>query len=110
MHSVAARLEGEAGPVSRSPMVHDGANGFVLDRTVSAGDVAMHGGTQRRLDRRQSKSRRELPSRQSSLSGKQAREEQKTVGEYALHVLFTSVSFALGLDRNRSQSPTITLS
>lgn len=88
MHSVAARLEAEAG---RSDSLV-GPSGFPLERTVSAGDLALNGGTQRRLERRQSRPRRNH-SQQHSHS-KQQRDEQKTVGEYALHVLFTSVRIA----------------
>lgn len=92
MHSVAARLEGEPGPALRHP--HDAGGtaptGFPQERTVSAGDLALHGATQRRLERRHSKPRRDH-SHHPSHSSRHHREEQKTVGEYALHVLFTSV-------------------
>lgn len=90
MHSVAARLENDAGLLARPSLSHEGPNGFPLDRAASTGDLALHGATQRRPERRQSKPRREHSQRPSH-SAKANRDEQKTVGEYALHVLFTSV-------------------
>ena len=49
--------------------------------------------TQRKLERMQSRARRDH-SHQHSHSSRHHKDEQKTVGEYALHVLFTSVCFA----------------
>ncbi|KAF4126595.1 to cell morphogenesis protein PAG1 [Geosmithia morbida] len=67
-----------------------GSNGFPPERTSSAGDVALHGTVQRRLERRQSKHRRDH-SHHPSAAPRNSKDDQKTVGEYALHVLFTSV-------------------
>ncbi|KAL6862768.1 Cell morphogenesis protein PAG1 [Amphichorda felina] len=83
MHPVAARLDGENGHGIAGP------NGFPLERTVSTGDLAIHGATQRRMERRHSRSRRDQ-SHHRSHSSRHHKEEQKTVGEYALHVLFTT--------------------
>lgn len=95
MQSVAARLEGELGPSSRSQPNMDGQahpERAPLERAASAGDLAFHGATQRRLERGQSRPRREHSHRPSHAT-RNSRDEQKTVGEYALHVLFTSVCF-----------------
>lgn len=98
MHPPAApRPDGELGPSSRSqPNMKGptGPNGLPLERTTSAGDVALHGGVQRRLERRQSKHRRDH-SHHPSVGPRMGKDEQKTVGEYALHVLFTSVCSTL---------------
>ncbi|KAK7748840.1 Cell morphogenesis protein PAG1 [Cytospora paraplurivora] len=61
----------------------------IPERTSSALDANAHTLTQRKVERMQSdKSRRDHAHNHSH--SRQNRDEQKTVGEYALHVLFTS--------------------
>lgn len=95
MQSVAARLEADAVYASRAPSAMSGttanSGSFAMERAASASDAPTFGTTQRRMERRQSKSRRGH-SHQHSHSSRHHKDEQKTVGEYALHVLFTSVS------------------
>jgi hypothetical protein len=81
MDSVAARLEG--GPPATSA-----ASPSAMDKSASATDVPSYGATQRKVERMHSKSRRDHPNHHSHSS--RHRDDQKTVGEYALHVLFTS--------------------
>ncbi|KHN94213.1 transcriptional activator leucine zipper [Metarhizium album ARSEF 1941] len=91
MQSVTARLEANMpsrpgtslagptlGPVGASPM----------ERSASAVDTSSSAPAQRKPERMQSKSRRDHPAHQSH--SRTHRDDQKTVGEYALHVLFTS--------------------
>ncbi|KAG6014257.1 hypothetical protein E4U54_005614 [Claviceps lovelessii] len=59
-----------------------------MERSVSAADGSYAGSAQRRIERMHSKSRREHPTHQSHSRAR--KDDQKTVGEYALHVLFTS--------------------
>lgn len=59
-----------------------------MERSASAADIPLQGMTQRRLERMHSRSRREHAAHQSH--SRPHRDDQKTVGEYALHVLFTS--------------------
>lgn len=93
MQSVAARLEADPGIPSRpttalaGPMANP--NGFPMERSVSAADMSPAGPGQRKSDRVQSK-RRDQANHQPHPS-RHHRDDQKTVGEYALHVLFTSV-------------------
>ncbi|EQL01333.1 hypothetical protein G6O67_000600 [Ophiocordyceps sinensis] len=92
MQSVAARLEADPGIPSRpttalaGPMANP--NGFPMERSVSAADMSPAGPGQRKSDRVQSK-RRDQANHQPHPS-RHHRDDQKTVGEYALHVLFTS--------------------
>lgn len=94
MQSVAARLEADGSIPSRpttslgGPMVST-SNGFAMERSASAADMSPQAAGQRKLEMMHGKSRRDQPSHQSHSS--RHRDEQKTVGEYALHVLFTSV-------------------
>lgn len=96
MQSVAARIEGDPGFPSRPSTALDGPlsplNGFALERALSSNDILTPSATQRRMDHIQSRSRRDHSQHPSG--SRQLRDDQKTVGEYALHVLFTSVSFA----------------
>lgn len=89
MQSVAARLDADAGYPGRSPGVLSGSTA-AMDRTASATDLPSHGATIRRVERMHSKSRRDHAP-QHSHSSRHYKDDQKTVGEYALHVLFTSV-------------------
>jgi hypothetical protein len=95
MQSVAARLEADSSHGSRPPTALSGslsnASTPALERTSSAADIPSHGATQRKVERMQSRSRRDHAHNHSH-SSRHQRDEQKTVGEYALHVLFTSVS------------------
>ncbi|QPG94978.1 hypothetical protein C2857_007462 [Epichloe festucae Fl1] len=60
-----------------------------MERSASAAaDVSLTGLNQRKSERMHSKSRREHPTHQSH--SRTHKDDQKTVGEYALHVLFTS--------------------
>lgn len=96
MHSVAARLEADPGYPSRPTTALagpiQGSAGLPMERTHSAVDLSSHGATQRKLERMHSRSRRDHPAHHSN-SSRSHRDDQKTVGEYALHVLFTSVSW-----------------
>ncbi|KAM0200899.1 hypothetical protein ACHAPA_010041 [Fusarium lateritium] len=83
MQSVATRIDGDAGYPSRPPTALSG-NVAAMDRPNAAD--APYGSTPRKLERMHSKSRRDHTPHHSHSS----RHEQKTVGEYALHVLFTS--------------------
>ncbi|KAF5593942.1 TAO3-transcriptional activator of OCH1 [Fusarium pseudocircinatum] len=85
MQSVATRIEGDASYPSRPPTSLSG-NVTPMDRP-NASDAA-YGMTQRKLERMHSKSRRDHTPHHSHSS--RHKDEQKTVGEYALHVLFTS--------------------
>ncbi|KAH8680931.1 cell morphogenesis protein PAG1 [Xylariales sp. PMI_506] len=84
------RIDPEASMASRPPTALSGttANTMVhptLQRTLSMSDNGTL--TQRKLERMHSKSRRDHSQHPSHSSRHHA--EQKTVGEYALHVLFT---------------------
>ncbi|KAM0082708.1 Cell morphogenesis protein PAG1 [Fusarium odoratissimum] len=85
MQSVATRIDGDASYPSRPPTSLSG-NVAPMDRP-NASD-APYGMTQRKLERMHSKSRRDHTPHHSHSS--RHKDEQKTVGEYALHVLFTS--------------------
>lgn len=94
MQSVAARVEAEAGNPPRPTTALAGpmatSNAFPMERSASAIDMSSPGLGQRKLDAMAPRSRRDQPGHQSH-SSRAHRDEQKTVGEYALHVLFTSV-------------------
>ncbi|PON22454.1 hypothetical protein TGAM01_v208735 [Trichoderma gamsii] len=89
-----ARLEGDAGPprattaaMLAGQATSPGDGTYTMKRSPSSNGVTPPGSApSRRAERMHSKSRRDHPSR----SSRQHRDEQKTVGEYALHVLFTS--------------------
>ncbi|RDA95232.1 hypothetical protein CP533_1930 [Ophiocordyceps camponoti-saundersi (nom. inval.)] len=85
MQSAAARLEAESSRPSTAlaAPIANNSNGLSMERSASAADTSPPGAGQRKHERMQSKSRRDPPSRHH-------RDDQKTVGEYALHVLFTS--------------------
>ncbi|OAQ89851.1 cell morphogenesis protein (PAG1) [Purpureocillium lilacinum] len=93
MQSVAARVEAEAGNPPRPTTALAGpmatSNAFPMERSASAIDMSSPGLGQRKLDAMAPRSRRDQPGHQSH-SSRAHRDEQKTVGEYALHVLFTS--------------------
>jgi hypothetical protein len=95
LQSVASRLESESGQSLRPAALGDAtiskSGGFAMEKRVSAGDSAGYNATQRRVDAGQGTGRREH-SNHPSHSSRHHKDEQKTVGEYALHVLFTSVS------------------
>ncbi|KAL7784903.1 cell morphogenesis N-terminal domain-containing protein [Trichoderma ceciliae] len=93
IQSAVARLEGDAGtpraatatPAGQTANPNDGS--YPMKRSPSGNGVTPPGAApSRRAERMHSKSRRDHPSR----SSRHHRDEQKTVGEYALHVLFTS--------------------
>ncbi|KAF5240295.1 hypothetical protein FAUST_4459 [Fusarium austroamericanum] len=86
MQSVATRIDGDAGYPSRPPTSLSG-NVATMERPTAAD--ASYGQTQRKLERIHSKSRRDHTPHHSH-SSRHHKDEQKTVGEYALHVLFTS--------------------
>ncbi|GKT47459.1 cell morphogenesis protein PAG1 [Colletotrichum spaethianum] len=92
MHAV-GRLEPDAPPGPRPGTALSGttvnSGPQVPERTSSATDFTNSSATQRKVERMHSKSRREHAHHHSH-SSKHHRDEQKTVGEYALHVLFTS--------------------
>ncbi|KAH7275469.1 cell morphogenesis N-terminal-domain-containing protein [Fusarium solani] len=87
MPSVAARLDGDATFPSRPPTALSGST-VAMDRPTAA-DMSPHGPAQRKLERMHSKSRRDHTPHHSH-SSRHHKDDQKTVGEYALHVLFTS--------------------
>ncbi|ATY60046.1 Armadillo-type fold [Cordyceps militaris] len=84
MDSVAARMDVAAAALpSATP---GSASPAAMEKSASATDVPSFGATQRKIDH--GKSRRDHPTHHSHSS--RHRDDQKTVGEYALHVLFTS--------------------
>ncbi|KAL6698119.1 cell morphogenesis N-terminal domain-containing protein [Trichoderma pleuroticola] len=92
LQTALARLEGDtapprpvATPTGQPANSSDGT--YPMKRSPSGNAVTPPGtAPSRRAERMHSKSRRDHPSR----SSRHHRDEQKTVGEYALHVLFTS--------------------
>ncbi len=64
---------------------------IVPERTSSAVDAPAHVAPPRKLERMHSGQSRRDHSQHHSHSSRHHKDEQKTVGEYALHVLFTSV-------------------
>jgi hypothetical protein len=93
MQSVATRLDMEASMPSRPGTSMAGptlspVGGLPMERSASAAEISNP--ASRKPERMQSRSRREHPTHQSH--SRIHRDDQKTVGEYALHVLFTSVS------------------
>lgn len=63
----------------------------IPERTSSAADSSANAFTQRKLERMHSGKGKRDHAHHHSHSSRHHRDEQKTVGEYALHVLFTSV-------------------
>ncbi|KAK1472235.1 cell morphogenesis protein PAG1 [Colletotrichum abscissum] len=92
MHAV-GRLDPDAPPGLRPGTAMSGttvnSGPIVPERTSSATDFSNSSVAQRKVERMHSKTRREHAHHHSH-SSKHHRDEQKTVGEYALHVLFTS--------------------
>lgn len=89
MQSVTARIDGDGGYPSRPPTSLSGTT-IQMDRSASAADLSPHSATQRKLERMHSKSSRRDHAPHLSHSSRHHKDDQKTVGEYALHVLFTS--------------------
>ncbi|KAK3353095.1 cell morphogenesis protein-like protein [Lasiosphaeria hispida] len=94
MHSSFSRLEGDGPLGSRPPTALSGSTAvpYVPERTLSA--TAMETSSQLaprgKLERMHSGKFRRDHAPQHSHSSRHYKDEQKTVGEYALHVLFTS--------------------
>ncbi|KAI5463763.1 cell morphogenesis N-terminal-domain-containing protein [Mariannaea sp. PMI_226] len=89
MQSVAGRLEGDGGYPSRPPTALSGATAVQMERSGSSADLSAQGATQRKLERVHSKSRRDQGAHHNHPS-RHYKDEPKTVGEFALHVLFTA--------------------
>lgn len=90
MQSVAGRLDGDGGYPSRPPTGLSGSTVVQMERSGSSADLSPHGATQRKqLERMHSKSRRDHGLHHSH-SSRHHKDDPKTVGEYALHVLFTA--------------------
>lgn len=96
--SLGARLEGDGGAASRAAPVGIGLQGgnppvppmpIAMERSASGTEMSPQSASVQRQHER-SRSRREHGGHHPSAS-RQKQDEQKTVGEYALHVLFTSV-------------------
>ncbi|KAI0478763.1 cell morphogenesis N-terminal-domain-containing protein [Xylariaceae sp. FL0804] len=87
------RQDSDLSTASRPPTSMSGTTAasatHSLDRDVTTPDGGAHALTQRRLERMHSRARRDHGHHQSH-SSRHHRDEQKTVPEYALHVLFTS--------------------
>ncbi|KAI1434439.1 cell morphogenesis N-terminal-domain-containing protein [Xylaria sp. CBS 124048] len=87
-----SRQEAEVSAGSRPPTALSGSRNMSsthsLEKTAPV-EMSNNALTQRKVERAHSKNRREHVHHQSH-SSRYAREEQKTVGEYALHVLFVS--------------------
>ena len=91
-----SRLDVESRPTTALSGTTVGAASMVAERSSSANDPSVLGVTQRNADRMHSRTRRDH-SHHHSHSSRHHKEkvEQKTVGEYALHVLFTTVGARL---------------
>lgn len=96
---ISGRLDGDGAYPSRPPTALSGST--AMERAPSGSDMSTHGGNPRKLERMHSKSRRDHPSHLSH-SSRHYKDDQKTVGEYALHVLFTSVGINPCGKRNRN--------
>ncbi|KAJ4158196.1 uncharacterized protein LMH87_008731 [Akanthomyces muscarius] len=86
MDSVSARMD--AIVTTNSSAAAGTVSPTAMEKSASTTDVPAFGSTQRKVDQMHSKSRRDHPNHHSHSS--RHRDDQKTVGEYALHVLFTS--------------------
>ena len=110
----AARLEADVPLPSRPTTALSGSTvatstPHVPERTSSAApDAAAHPPAPRKLERMHSGRSRRDHAHHPSHSSRHHKDEQKTVGEYALHVLFTSVRLSLH-DCSRQDSLTLTL-
>ncbi|KAI1423289.1 cell morphogenesis N-terminal-domain-containing protein [Xylaria sp. FL1777] len=95
---VIARQEVDASVGSRPPTALSGSTALSsthpLEKTLSASDMnngaLTHPATQKKVERMHSKTRRDHGHHHSHSSRHPRDDQQKTVGEYALHVLFTS--------------------
>jgi hypothetical protein len=89
-----ARQEVDLSTGSRPPTALSGSAALSsthpLERTLSVSEMSNSTLTQKKVERMHSKNRRDHVPHHSH-SSRHHRDEQKTVGEYALHVLFTSV-------------------
>ncbi|OAA74197.1 Armadillo-type fold protein [Cordyceps fumosorosea ARSEF 2679] len=86
MDSVGARMDSVA---TATPSTAAGStSSAAMEKSVSATDASAFSATQRKVDQIHPKSRRDHAPHHSHSS--RHRDDQKTVGEYALHVLFTS--------------------
>ena len=95
-----SRMDGDLGAASRPATAMSGTTAtsgpVVPERTSSATDAGAHPPPQRgKLERMHSGKARRDHSHHHSHSSRHHKDDQKTVGEYALHVLFTSVSAGL---------------
>lgn len=91
------RSDADSGGGSRPPTAMSGTTlnpGQLPERTSSATEASTN--SHRRVERIQSGRRREHSRHHSS--SRHHKDDQKTVGEYALHVLFTSVRVSLPCD------------
>ncbi|KAI1174610.1 cell morphogenesis N-terminal-domain-containing protein [Nemania sp. FL0916] len=94
---MAARQDADASMVSRPPTALSGSTAMSsahpLERTLSISEISNStvtpGTTQKKVERMHSKTRRDHVHNHSH-SSRHTRDDQKTVGEVALHVLFTS--------------------
>ncbi|KAI1201320.1 cell morphogenesis N-terminal-domain-containing protein [Nemania serpens] len=92
-----ARQESDISANSRPPTALSGSTALSsihpLEKTLSISDMnsspLAHISTQKKVERMHSKTRRDH-GHNHSYSSRHTRDDQKTVGEYALHVLFTS--------------------
>lgn len=66
-----------------------------MERSASAADASFLASTQRKPDRKHGKLRRDGSTHQSH--SRTHKDDQKTVGEYAMHILFTAVSAESGM-------------
>ncbi|KAI1113467.1 cell morphogenesis N-terminal-domain-containing protein [Nemania sp. NC0429] len=94
---MATRQETDISASSRPPTALSGSTALSsmhpLEKTLSIsemnGSPLAHASTQKKVERMHSKTRRDH-GHNHSYSSRHTRDDQKTVGEYALHVLFTS--------------------
>jgi hypothetical protein len=94
--SLMARQEVDLPTGSRPPTALSGSTAISSihpsERTLSVSETSNSTLTQKKIERMHSKTRRDHGHHHSH-SSRHPRDEQKTVGEYALHVLFTSVCY-----------------
>ncbi|KAI0453093.1 cell morphogenesis N-terminal-domain-containing protein [Xylaria acuta] len=94
---IIARQEADVSAASRPPTALSGSTAMSsshpLERTSSISEMnnstLTHTSTQKKVERMHSRTRRDHAHHHSH-SSRHSRDDQKTVGEYALHVLFTS--------------------
>lgn len=90
------RADGDSLVGSRPPTAMSGStltSGQLPERTSSATEASTSNQTQRKVERMHSGRRRDHAHHHSH--SRHHKDDQKTVGEYALHVLFTSVGSAM---------------